>query len=259
MVGMDITCSIEGCSNPKRARGWCTTHYQRWQRHGDPRADVINKPPDGEPLAYFYAHINDETDKCLEWPYAITDRGYGRVGVDGRQEYVHILACTRQHGPRPPGMEATHAPVICHNRACFNPRHLAWETPSTNNSTHKLLDGTAALGEQNPLARLTEVQVNEIRRRWAQGGRISKRALATEYGVSEMTIGRLLRGELWRQEDFTPTPRRQDGLTDAEVQTIRSRYESGEMQKVLAAEYGVGQSQISRIVRGWIGGKPPSA
>lgn len=29
-------CSIEGCERPYRARGWCPTHYRRWQVHGDP-------------------------------------------------------------------------------------------------------------------------------------------------------------------------------------------------------------------------------
>ena len=29
-------CSIEDCQNPHLARGWCRTHYYRWQRTGDP-------------------------------------------------------------------------------------------------------------------------------------------------------------------------------------------------------------------------------
>ncbi len=29
-------CSIEGCSRPSNAREWCTLHYQRWSKHGDP-------------------------------------------------------------------------------------------------------------------------------------------------------------------------------------------------------------------------------
>lgn len=29
-------CSVEGCSETVRARGWCGMHYQRWQRTGDP-------------------------------------------------------------------------------------------------------------------------------------------------------------------------------------------------------------------------------
>ena len=28
-------CSIEGCQQPTLARGWCSRHYRRWQRHGD--------------------------------------------------------------------------------------------------------------------------------------------------------------------------------------------------------------------------------
>jgi hypothetical protein len=29
-------CSIDGCWNPHYARGWCTSHYERFRRHGDP-------------------------------------------------------------------------------------------------------------------------------------------------------------------------------------------------------------------------------
>lgn len=29
-------CSIEGCENPFKARGWCSKHYKAWKKHGDP-------------------------------------------------------------------------------------------------------------------------------------------------------------------------------------------------------------------------------
>lgn len=29
-------CSIEGCSAEARSHGWCSKHYNRWYRHGDP-------------------------------------------------------------------------------------------------------------------------------------------------------------------------------------------------------------------------------
>ena len=29
-------CSVEGCGKPRKSRGWCSTHYERWRRNGDP-------------------------------------------------------------------------------------------------------------------------------------------------------------------------------------------------------------------------------
>jgi hypothetical protein len=34
------TCSIARCPEPHEAHGWCVTHYRRWQKTGDPQADV---------------------------------------------------------------------------------------------------------------------------------------------------------------------------------------------------------------------------
>lgn len=33
-----VTCAVEGCEKPARARGWCMPHYHRWNNHGDPIA-----------------------------------------------------------------------------------------------------------------------------------------------------------------------------------------------------------------------------
>lgn len=34
----DRTCSVDGCDRPAKTRGWCATHYRRWQRTGNPGA-----------------------------------------------------------------------------------------------------------------------------------------------------------------------------------------------------------------------------
>lgn len=34
------TCSVDGCGRPVNARGWCSTHWWRWKKHGDVMADV---------------------------------------------------------------------------------------------------------------------------------------------------------------------------------------------------------------------------
>lgn len=37
------TCSIEGCGKPAKNRGWCSAHYTRWRRHGDPLAGAASR------------------------------------------------------------------------------------------------------------------------------------------------------------------------------------------------------------------------
>lgn len=41
-------CSIPDCGKPLFCRGWCTAHYSRWQRHGDPFAQLRQSPRSGE-------------------------------------------------------------------------------------------------------------------------------------------------------------------------------------------------------------------
>lgn len=33
-------CSVAGCTDPPRSRGWCAKHYERWRQHGDPTATL---------------------------------------------------------------------------------------------------------------------------------------------------------------------------------------------------------------------------
>jgi len=41
-----MTCVVDACARPVKARGWCGTHYQRWWKTGDPEST----PTTGAPL-----------------------------------------------------------------------------------------------------------------------------------------------------------------------------------------------------------------
>lgn len=41
---MTSTCSVDGCTSLVKCRGWCSAHYTRWRRNGDP-LKTRRKPP----------------------------------------------------------------------------------------------------------------------------------------------------------------------------------------------------------------------
>ena len=43
----DGTCSVDRCPKPVKNRGWCSAHYERWRRNGDPgpAGDGRKRPP----------------------------------------------------------------------------------------------------------------------------------------------------------------------------------------------------------------------
>jgi len=58
---------------------------------------------------------------CWQWQRAITSRGYGSVGYQGRIWSAHRLSYELHKGHVPAGCEVHHK---CHNRLCVNPEHL---------------------------------------------------------------------------------------------------------------------------------------
>lgn len=60
-------------------------------------------------------------DSCWRWPGALDPGGYGRVGIDGKTQYVHKAAYAHHYGTVPDGLVITHT---CGQPSCFNPAHL---------------------------------------------------------------------------------------------------------------------------------------
>ena len=187
-------CSIEGCDKPIFSRRWCAAHYTRWQRHGDPRGGGKNQTKKGEPMQFVreiamkFAGI-----ECLPWPYNRNSKGYGMIWENNSPVIVNRIICEKTHGPAPtPEHEAAHS---CGNGnlVCCNPNHLRWATRSEN-FADKNIHGTQTRGEQCPWHKLSEEEVLSIR---SLSGLVKQRDIANRFGITQSTVGSIIRREIW--------------------------------------------------------------
>lgn len=193
MAGFSI-CSVKGCGKKRFCRGWCRGHYMRWWKHGDAGEDaqLHAHASHGKPLAFLRHTVSNPPSECVPWPYAKSDRGYGKVWFEGRHYAAHRLAWEIFNGRKlAKGMVAAHQPQVCHNPSCINPLHLR-EASNKENQTDRVLDGTELRGQKTSKCKLTEQQVLKIR----QDPRALKE-IADMYGVSISAISLIRRRKNW--------------------------------------------------------------
>ncbi len=120
-------CAIESCERPCYGRGWCTLHYQRWERTGDPRHGTKTHP--ASISERFWSKVRD-VGGCWVWTAAIrkTD-GYGVFNAMGKIVPAHRYAYEEMRAEVPPGLVLDH---LCRNRACVNPWHVEPVTDAVN-------------------------------------------------------------------------------------------------------------------------------
>ena len=192
---LSMACAIPECGKPPvNKRGWCSKHYQRWRKHGDP---VAGKPEGADPGAgqaeIERAAKDASPEKCWLWPFGATGSGYGHTTYRGKHVLAHRTVCELVHGEPPRGSHAAHN---CGNSLCVNPHHLRWATPRQNNAD-KLSHDTHNRGQRHNLAKLSEADVLEIRR-LAAAGPINKTELAKRFGVTRTAIYAATKGINWK-------------------------------------------------------------
>ena len=183
-------CAIHDCDKPSDRRGYCTSHYWRLWKHGDPLGG--KKRFVGEAKNFLEAAFEHKGDDCVHWPFHKTKMGYPTVYYDGRTQLAHRLVCAQIHGaPSAPNLQAAHN---CGVRLCVNPRHLRWAT-AKENQADRISHGTLVRGERNTVSKLREKDVKKIRRLVANGE--TKASVAIKFGVRPSTIGAVVSGKTW--------------------------------------------------------------
>lgn len=116
------SCTVPGCSSligRKGARGWCSKHYQRWLKTGDPEGSTALGVSER-----FWMKVR-KTPACWIWEASKDENGYGMF-KDSRMHRAHRWAYEHTVGPIPNGLVLDH---LCRTPSCVNPAHLE---PVTN-------------------------------------------------------------------------------------------------------------------------------
>lgn len=133
-------CSIEGCGKAHLARGWCSMHWQRWQKNGTPGDASPQREYGRSAEARFWGKIELGPTcpwlgtPCWLWTGFQPSDGYGRIHVGGRMVLAHRFSFELGWPMYQPWLDDSEFEIdhACRNRACVNYAHLHLVTNKQN-------------------------------------------------------------------------------------------------------------------------------
>lgn len=168
---------------------------------------------------------------CWLWTGAKTRKGYGLFYADGKTRVVTRWWWQRLNGEIPAGMLVCHT---CDNPSCVKPAHLFLGTHA-DNQADKVAKGRQAKGDGHGLRLQPERRATGLRNgMWTH----PESRPAGDRHYARTSPERLARGEGHGKAKVTA-----DNVRD-----IRQRRAAGVLTHVLAAEYGISDSTVKRIV-----------
>ena len=143
---------------------------------------------------------------CWEWMAARNNGGYGNLAYGRNAQgnwtgrMAHRISWELHNGPIPkgeghPGICVLHR---CDNRLCVNPAHLFLGTNADNVADREAKGrNRPACGESHYLSKLSESDVRNIRKLYADGG-ISQPELGRYFQVSQTLIWSVIHSRGWK-------------------------------------------------------------
>lgn len=174
------------CKSPdvrRRKRGWfCCLCYENLKRKD------------------FYKQTKQlpGIDGCLLWIGSLNIDGYGKFKHFGEWA-SHRVAWLFYYGYIPiPTTKDNYLLHRCDNPSCVRVSHLYIGTATQNmKDKHDRNRGNNLTGISHPMAKLSEEQVLSIREEYIPYV-VHMYALAKKYGVTQMTIHKIISGKTWR-------------------------------------------------------------
>jgi len=182
----DFQCEACACTfidYPSNERRFCTVPcYEKWKA-----AQLSTEDR-------FWGKV-EKSPTCWLWRAGKRRRGYGHFWVKGRGIIASRFSWELANGPIPHDLNVLHA---CDNPPCVRPDHLFLGTKKENydDSFNKGRSTQPRIGKANPISRLLESEIKEIRKRYESGETQPK--LGQEFGVTRSAIGKVVRRETWR-------------------------------------------------------------
>ena len=191
------TCSVSDCKNNAHRdgdgrKGFCSMHYQRVKKHGDPTVIKVISSPAKD---WLIAHVSYKDDNCLQWPFCIGNDGYGRVHYfgNGALTTASRLMCVLAHGEPPSKKHESAHSCGKGSQGCVNPLHLYWATPTTN-QRERLAHGTHNRGERQGLSKLTDENVRTIRLLVKSQ---SQTSVAAMFDIDQSHVSNIVTRKVW--------------------------------------------------------------
>ncbi len=188
------TCIVDGCDRDYLAKGFCSVHYGKNKYNGDPLYQ--REENQGKRQRFLFDVVMKyDRDECLIWPFPSSPRP--SVRINGKIISVCRYICEEDNGPPPVGRQ--HAAHSCGNgdAGCVTRRHLSWKTPKANQAD-RVEHGTAIFGESSHFSKLTESDVLAIR---SIGTSLPQIEIARLFNTERSNIGRILRRDTWAHVD----------------------------------------------------------